>query len=390
MNNRLVWLVKNSRIYKGTRNFLLRLSDSHRLEVTPAFLFLSQHASGIFNRYDVVVRYMAVVELEVNGTGGLELYHKMQKARNQYLLSINKKIKPEDLLQNKEGTIQQLVESFKKEGYQPDFPISVNANLKLVDGSHRLACALYFKTKSVMVEKSETMEIDYGLDWFREYFEPDQLQSIQDSYQELLNGIDVKAVLTEILLSEKQVFGRGEFYQSCEEIGIPGQRPTTDRYKIYGLDKHLSPGHNVLDIGCNCGFFTLLIASKAKMAVGIEITQTLVDIAQVTQVYLGRENVQFIQGNFNKIKFDQKFDFICSFAVHHWLGADMSKYGKRLHNLLNPQGKVLLESQNINDQDKDWLDKLAKFKQVGFDEIESGRLKDDGVIERCFSVLEKV
>ena len=272
MNNRLVWLVKNSRIYKGTRNFLLRLSDSHRLEVTPAFLFLSQHASGIFNRYDVVLRYMAVVELEVNGTGGLELYHKMQKARNQYLLSINKKIKPEDLLQNKEGTIQQLVESFKKEGYQPDFPISVNANLKLVDGSHRLACALYFKTKSVMVEKSETMEIDYGLDWFREYFEPDQLQSIQDSYQELLNGIDVKAVLTEILLSEKQVFGRGEFYQSCEEIGIPGQRPTTDRYKIYGLDEHLSPGHNVLDIGCNCGFFTLLISSKVKRAVGIEIT----------------------------------------------------------------------------------------------------------------------
>ena len=72
----------------------------------------------------------------------------MQQARSQYLVSINKKIKSEDLLQNKEGTIQQLVESFRKEGYKPDFPISVNANLKLVDGSHRLACALYFDTKS--------------------------------------------------------------------------------------------------------------------------------------------------------------------------------------------------------------------------------------------------
>ncbi len=390
MNDRLVWLVKNSRIYKWIRNSILRLSDSYSFTVSPVLLLLSQHAKGIFNRYDVVVRYMAIEDIEGTKNGGLGFYHKMQKARNEYLISAKTRIRKEDLNQNKQGVLTKLVESFRKEGYRSDIPISVNANLKLIDGSHRLACALYFKTKSVMVYKSGTIEIDYGLYWFKRYFDSNEVLTIQNIFAIILSQIDIKAVLTEILLREKQVFGRGEFYQSCEEIGIPGQRPTVERYKIYGLDKHLTGDLSVLDIGCNCGFFTLLIASKVKSAVGVEISQTLVDIAQVTQVYLGRENVHFLQGNFNSIKLDHKFDFICSFAVHHWLGADMRKYGKRLHNLLNPQGKVLLESQNINDQDLDWEEKLAKFRQAGFKEVQSGELKDDGVIERCFSVLQKV
>jgi len=170
---------------------------------------------------------------------------------------------------------------------------------------------------------------------------------------------------------------------------LPGQRPTSERYGIYKLDDHLGPEQRVLDIGCNCGFFTLLIAKKVQSVVGIEITQTLVDVAQMTQVYLNRGNVEFKQGNFNKIKLDTTFDFICSFAVHHWLGANMKKYGARLHSLLNPGGKVLLESQNIHVQDLDWEEKVKNFSKAGFVEVSSGSLNDDGVIERRFIILKK-
>ena len=132
-----------------------------------------------------------------------------------------------------------------------------------------------------------------------------------------------------------------------------------------------------------------MIAGKVRSAVGVEINRTMVDIAQVMQVYLELDNVNFMHGSFNKIKFEQQFDFICSFAVHHWLGVDMKGYGSRLHGLLNPGGKVLLESQNIQVQDTDWDQKLDKFMQAGFHEIVSGALKDDGIIERRFSVLQK-
>jgi len=86
----------------------------------------------------------------------------------------------------------------------------------------------------------------------------------------------------------------------------------------------------------------------------------------------------------------QKFDFICSFAVHYWLGADIEQYALKLKALLKPEGMVLFESQDIDRVDSDWDDKLKKFMSKGFTEIESGFLKDDGKIDRRFSILKKI
>jgi SAM-dependent methyltransferase len=389
MDHRLKWLLLNSRIYKSTKGLLLKLRGTSQLILSPEMLFLSQHEAGIFNRYDVVVRLMAFEALCEGRQEGLALYHKMQESRNAYLDSIGQSIKSEDRFQNKQGTLDALVDSFDRQGFDFKKPIEVTTDLKLVDGSHRLACALHFKSEEVCTRKSVARQVDFGLKWFEKYFEPDEIALIRSRYQQLIRTIKIEQVLSEILQQEKQVFGRGEFYQSFEPLGIPGQRPTAERYGIYQLDKHLQTGYKVLDIGCNCGFFTLMIAQRAKSVLGVEINQTLVDIGQVLQVYLGQANVCFKQGSFNKIKFEEKFDFICSFAVHHWLGVSMQTYGRRLHNLLNTGGKVLLESQNIKQQDVDWEEKLLKFRQAGFREIDAGALKDDGIIERRFSVLQK-
>jgi SAM-dependent methyltransferase len=295
----------------------------------------------------------------------------------------------EDRHDHKQGVLEGLITSFRQQGFDAKNPISVTSELKLVDGSHRLACALYFNSNPVLTTRAASKAVDFGLDWFSKYFEPNELEVIKARYNELLQNIDIGRVLSETLVREKQVFGRGQFYQSSEELNITGQRPTSERYRIYGLKEFLDKDQSVLDIGCNCGFFTLKIAKEVKSAVGIEITGTLVSVAQTAQVYLQRPNVEFVKGNFNDHKFGKKFDFICSFAVHYWLGADMKKYGQRLLALLNPQGLVLLESQNIEKEDQDWEDKLSDFKSAGFVEIRSGTLKDDGVISRRFTVLRR-
>ena len=389
MNDQFIWLVKNSKVYKSTMKLLLGLRGDRILTVSPGLLFLSQHRLGTFNRYDIVVRMMAIDEIEGKAKGGLALYHKMQQNRQQFLAAGDNPIKHEDLVENKSQALHNLVSSFKENGFDPKSAIAVNPRLKLVDGSHRLACALYFDAGPIVVDKAETADIEYGMEWFQQYFNHTELQQIEVKYQSVVQQLNIAAILRELLSMEKQVFGRGAFYQSFEEIGIPGQRPTAERYQTYKLDEHLLPGDEVLDIGCNCGFFTLKIAEKVKSACGIEITQALVDIAQVTQVYLGRKNATFMHGNFNPMTLDQKFDFICSFAVHHWLGADMHKYGQRLHQLLNPGGRILIESQNVHNQDQDWDHKLSQFMKAGFHQIDSGTLKDDEVIERRFSVLRK-
>lgn len=389
MNHQLKWLLLNSRIYKKARGLLLKLKGNNQVITSPERVFLSQHVAGVFNRYDVVVRLMAIEELRGGRQGGLALYIKMQESRNIYLDSIGQPIKSEDRFQNRRGALETLIDSFEQQGFDLSYPIEVTTDLKLIDGSHRLACTLYFQSNEICTRKSVGRQVNFGLDWFEKYFEPPEIDLIRNRYQELISTIEIKKVLSEVLQEEKQVFGRGEFYQSFEPLGISGQRPTSERYSIYRLDKHLHPDYKVLDIGCNCGFFTLLIAGKVKYVMGVEINRTLMDIAQILQVYLDQRNVSFKHGSFNRIKLDEKFDFICSFAVHHWLGVNMQSYGARLRNLLNSDGKVLLESQNINQQDVDWKDKLIKFRQAGFKEIDSGELIDDGIIERRFSVLQK-
>jgi len=386
--DQLRWLLLNSKLYKGLKNILL-LKGNRNLRLSPESLLLYQNTKGIFNRYDLIVRLMAIEELVGKTTGGLMLYHKMQKSRNEYLESIAQRIKPEDRYQNKQGSLQALLDSINQNGFDHRYPITVSPDLKLVDGSHRLACALHFRLEEITIRKSAAKKVDFGLNWFAHYFDQVEIDQIQARYQALINDVDIKEALSAILMRETQVFGRGTFYQSSEVLGISGQRPTTERYRIYGLDEFLNKHQRVLDIGCNCGFFALEMAKKVKSVVGIEIAGTLVEVGQTAQVYLGQSNVEFIQDNFNRHRFDGKFDFICSFAVHYWLGMDMLNYGKRLFDLLNPGGKVILESQNVQKEDVDWDKKLSLLRKVGFVEVRSGRIKDDGVIERKFTILRK-
>lgn len=49
------------------------------------------------------------------------------------------------------------------------------------------------------------------------------------------------------------------FYQGFEQIGIIGCRPTEKRFDRYSVKKYLTDSKTVLDIGSNCGFFSIYI-----------------------------------------------------------------------------------------------------------------------------------
>ena len=53
-------------------------------------------------------------------------------------------------------------------------------------------------------------------------------------------------------------------YQSLPEIGFKGVSPTEERFKIYNLDKLLTPNSVVLDVGCATGFFSLYLSRIVK------------------------------------------------------------------------------------------------------------------------------
>lgn len=191
--------------------------------------------------------------------------------------------------------------------------------------------------------------------WFRNY-----RNSFRDTW-----GVDA---ITEVF-----------FYQSLPMLDIDGLRPTDQRIKTYGLMNFLKPDMNMLDIGCNVGFFDFSLAGHVKSVLGIEYDKEYVDFAKEAGKILDMSTVEIVQADFNEwVKNNtRKFDVILSFAVHHWLGASPEGYIEILDNLLNPGGYVVFESHISA---TGW-NEFAKFSEVfmknGFEKYSSGSIDED-------------
>lgn len=117
-------------------------------------LLSKQYRKDSFNRMDIIVRYLFIENFFGKNNYGFNLYRKMQKKRAN--------------LNDTSKNFEELIKSFKSSGYRNDSPIVLDQNLQLIDGSHRLACALYFSTNSVPIKiHLSSKPIFYGLNWFR-------------------------------------------------------------------------------------------------------------------------------------------------------------------------------------------------------------------------------
>lgn len=365
---------------------LIYLNKGFKSLASPELIFLRQFQDSELRRYDVIIRYLFIDYLMNNNTYGKDLYRKMQIHR------AGSDLKTQKNYLKKETNLQKIVDGIKKNGknaFKQKPCIRLNREYKLCDGSHRLAAALYFNIPKICYTRSQTRSINYGLDELQ-FLKKNEISVLSQIVEDIINKIDITKVLNEILSSQSQQFGRGMFYQSFEEIGIQGQRPTEKRFKIYQLEKILSKEMTVLDIGSNCGFFSLLISKYVKSIEGIEYNKSLFEISNITKNLLKIDNANFINSNFKDVKSEKRYDLILSFAVHYWIGLEIGKYAKLLHEMLNENGYVLLESQNVLKEDKDWDQKIKKFISAGFNEINSGELCDDGIINRKFSLLQKI
>ena len=206
-----------------------------------------------------------------------------------------------------------------------------------------------------------------------------------------MSNTEIKTKIEKEFRKKKQVFGRGEFYQSFPMIELEGQRPTDRRLEEYGVMDILNKNQTVLDIGCNCGFLDMTIAKKVKSVTGIEYNKKLVKIAKKVSKYLNIDNVKFVATDYNKWEKKAKdtYDVICSFAVHYWLQVTPITYTKRLYELLNPGGYIFFESQNLETVDQEFDEYCKEFVKLGMTVVKDGTIKDDDVIERRYLVFKK-
>ena len=140
------------RIIHGRKNE----KNSKHLRINARELFLSQRRNEQFNRYDIVVRYLAIENYYNKNDFGFALYEKMQKQRN-----------PQENSADYLRKFKELIASFEKEGYDISSEIETDKEMLIEEGAHRVSCALYFGIETLSVKVLPTQSgADYSIDWF--------------------------------------------------------------------------------------------------------------------------------------------------------------------------------------------------------------------------------
>lgn len=202
---------------------------------------------------------------------------------------------------------------------------------------------------------------------------------------------DIQKQILDILKEGSPDFGVMMPYQSLELIGLKGLRPTEDRIREYGLREILKDDDDVLDIGCNSGFFDLSIANLVHSVTGIEYDNSLVRIAELVKKYLEIPNCTFYNDDFNNWYKNKEttYDVIFSFAIHHWLNILPQRYVEILNSLLNKDGYICFEAHNYG-SDAEFDECYKWFQHLGYRTIFNKKINDTGFDERQYILLQKV
>lgn len=152
--------------------------ETKHLSLSVAELFMQENATDGFNRYDMIVRLLAIeCEKGINDFGW-DFYRRMQKARVG-----------DDRLEDRVIRFKNLIKSYDEGGYDTSSEIELDCNLHLIDGSHRMAMALYHHIPMINVKvRPNKHDCFYGIEFFRiNDFSDAECNIIQNRYKEVLD-----------------------------------------------------------------------------------------------------------------------------------------------------------------------------------------------------------
>ncbi|AXM89099.1 class I SAM-dependent methyltransferase [Anoxybacillus ayderensis G10] len=168
---------------------------------------------------------------------------------------------------------------------------------------------------------------------------------------------------------------------------------------------HLSPErHNllewmdfkekkVLEIGAGCGAITTLLVDKAEKVVATELSLKRAEItAYRCKKY---SNLRIIVGDFNDIKFSEKFDVITVIGVLEYAGiysSDINAYEsflKKIYECLNPNGTIILAIENKFGL-KYWAGAREDHTGIMFDSLQNYHISKSKIKTFSKNELEKL
>jgi ubiquinone/menaquinone biosynthesis C-methylase UbiE len=112
--------------------------------------------------------------------------------------------------------------------------------------------------------------------------------------------------------------------------------------KGFALFCGLIPEDTLLDVACGTGDFTVFAAPSVKKAVGIDISERMIDLSWEKAEKSGRKNCTFKLGDVERLPFpDYSFSLVaCKSAFHHM--PDYRKVFTELVRCCEPGGRIAL------------------------------------------------
>lgn len=187
------------------------------------------------------------------------------------------------------------------------------------------------------------------------------------------------------------------FYQGFDELEIDGWRPTEKRFTDYDIESYLSLEKSALDIGCNCGFFSLHSSKFVKKIFGVEINPYLISIADDAKNFLNIDNAFFYNSSFEQFNTDEKFDIVFSLANDSTIDQNTKfnffEYIDKILQLLTPTGILIFECQAADMIPPSKFDPKLDHLKTCFKILEQKIVKSEypvNVPERIFLVLQRL
>lgn len=163
---------------------LLELSEIKAIKIFINTKWLLQNAmKDNLNASDIMIKILAIENYFNKNNFGMSWYNNMQRIR----VSQNKKIDINKA--DNEKNFIKLIENIKSNGFDEQYPIELNKNFEVFEGSHRLACALYFNIERIPVTFNKyvwDLEYDYSINWFVKNGMLDYISEIKNKYKEYI------------------------------------------------------------------------------------------------------------------------------------------------------------------------------------------------------------
>jgi len=174
----------------------------------------------------------------------------------------------------------------------------------------------------------------------------------KDSYIYKLDDQNVKDL--EALKKEvKKIIGKRPPYQIFSEKGI-GDSKSYEKLQKLGIPEKLA-GKNVLDLGCNEGFYCFECERRGAKCVGIEK-----DPYWYNEAIKNRDKfssfVNFINYSWDSLpSLDYKFDLVLFLAAFHYIKDNQLEVLTNIFNRLNENGTLILEIGLLDKEDGKFL-----------------------------------